>query len=34
MRPFQALKNDFEPQNFEIFDKVVNNFGKFDEVII
>ena len=27
-------KNDFETQNFEIFDKVVHNFGKPDEVII
>ena len=31
---FQTLKNDFEAQNFEIFVKVVNNFGKSDEVII
>ena len=31
---FQKLKNDFETQNFEIFDKVVHNFGKSDKVII
>ena len=31
---FQTLKNDFETQNFEIFDKVVHNFGKPEEVII
>ena len=31
---FWTLKNDFETQNFEIFDKVVHNFGKLDEVII
>ena len=28
------LKNDFENQNFEIFDKVVHNFGKSDDDII
>ena len=28
------LKNDFETQKFEIFDKVFHNFGKADEVII
>ena len=28
------LKNDSETQNFEIFDKVVNNFGKSEGVII
>ena len=28
------LKNYFETQNFEIFDKVVHNFGKPDKVII
>ena len=28
----QTLKNDFETQNFEIFDKVVHNFGKPKEV--
>ena len=27
------LKNDFENQNFDIFDKVVNNFGKSDDDI-
>ena len=31
---FQTLKNDFETQNFEIFDKVVHNFGKPGKVII
>ena len=31
---FQTLKNDFETQNFEMYDKVVHNFGKPDEVII
>ena len=29
-----TLKNEFETQNFEIFDKVVHNLGKPDEVII
>ena len=28
------LKNDFENQNFEIFAKVVHNFGKSDDDII
>ena len=28
------LKNDYETQNFEIFDKVVHNFGKPEKVII
>ena len=28
------LKNDFENQNFEIFAKVVHNFGKFDDDMI
>ena len=28
------LKNNFETQNFEIFDKVVHDFGKSDKVII
>ena len=28
------LKTDFENQYFEIFDKVIHNFGKPDEVII
>ena len=31
---FETLKNDFEIQNFEIFDKVVHNFGKSDDFII
>ena len=31
---FYTLKNDFQTQNFEIFDKVVHNFGKSDNVII
>ena len=31
---FQTLKNDFETQNCEMFDKVVHNYGKPDEVII
>ena len=30
---FSTLKNDFEYQNFEIFE-VVHNFGKFDGDII
>jgi len=30
----RTLKNDFETQNFEIFDRVVHNFGKPDEVSI
>ena len=25
---FFTLKNDFENQNFEMFDEVVHNFGK------
>ena len=28
------MKNDFETQHFEIFDKDVQNFGKPDAVII
>ena len=28
---FSTLKNDFENQNFEIFDKVIHNFGKCDD---
>ena len=28
------LKNDFENQNFEIFAKLVHNFGKSDDDII
>ena len=28
------LKNDFETQNFEIFDKVAHDFGKSDDVLI
>ena len=28
------LKNDFENQNVDIFDKVVHNFGKSDDDII
>ena len=31
---FSTLKNDFESHNFEIFDKVVHNFGKCDDDII
>ena len=31
---FYTLRNNFETQNFEMFDKVVHNFGKPDEVII
>ena len=31
---FLMLKNDFENQNFEIFAKVVYNFGKSDDDII
>ena len=27
-------KKDFESQNFAIFDKVVHNFGKSEDVII
>ena len=34
IRPILDTENDFETQNFEIFDKVVHNFGKSDEVII
>ena len=28
------LKNDFEILNFEIFDKIVHNFGKSDNDMI
>ena len=28
------LKNDFENQNFDIFDKIVHNFGKSGDDII
>ena len=31
---FQTPKNDLETQNFEIFDKVVHDFGKSDKIII
>ena len=31
---FLMQKKDFESQNFAIFDKVVNNFGKSDEDMI
>ena len=31
---FLTQKNDFETQNVEIFDKVVHNFVKSDDVII
>ena len=31
---FLMLKNDFENQNFVIFDKVVHNFGKTGDEII
>ena len=31
---FSTLKNDFENQNFEMFEEVVHNFGKSDGVII
>ena len=27
-------ENDFETQNFEIFDKVVHNFGRSDDDMI
>ena len=27
-------ENGLEPQNFEIFDKIVLNFGKSDDIII
>ena len=30
----KGMKNDFKTQNFEIFDKVVHNFGKSDDVFI
>ena len=33
-RPFFNTENDFENQNFEIFDKVVHNFGKSDNGVI
>ena len=28
------LKNDFETQNFEIFDKGIHNFGEPYEIIV
>ena len=28
IRPILDTENDFETQNFEIFDKVAHNFGK------
>ena len=28
------VKNDFERQNFEIFDEVVHNFGRDDDDMI
>ena len=31
---FSSLKNDFENQNFEMFEEVVHNFGKSDSDII
>ena len=31
---FLELKNDFENQNFEIFEEVVHNFGKSDDDLI
>ena len=31
---FLMLKNDFESMNFAIFDEVVHNFGKSEDVII
>ena len=31
MKPF-FFQNDFETQNFDIFDKVVHNYGKPDKV--
>jgi hypothetical protein len=31
---FSTLKNDFENQNFEMFEEVVHNFGKSDGAII
>ena len=31
---FLTLKNDFENQNFEMFEEFVNNFGKTDGDII
>ena len=31
---FSTLKDIFENQNFEIFDKVVDNFGKSDNDIV
>ena len=30
---FSTLKNDFENQNFEMFEKVVHNFGTSDSDI-
>ena len=31
---FSTMKKYFEDQNYEIFDKVVHNFGKFDNYMI
>ena len=34
IRPIFNTKNDFENQNFEMFEEVVHNFGKSDPDII
>ena len=31
---FSTMKKYFEDQNYEIFEKVVHNFGKFDNYMI
>ena len=31
---FSTMKNDFENQNFEIFEEVVHNFGRSDDDMI
>ena len=34
LRWFLMLKNDFVSQNFAMFEKVVHNFGRFDDDMI
>ena len=34
LNQFSTLNNDFENQNFEMFEEVVHNFGKSDSDII
>ena len=34
LNQFSTLKSDFENQNFEMFEEIVHNFGKYDGDII